>query len=227
MAVYNGTFADGFLLYKAPFRETESLCELFLAKIGKIRCRISGTPPQAYQPFELKLTKRRGFFSASDFRYIGPTLVKDHNAMLMGMYVNEVLVKVADYEIANHDLFAAYTTTLAYLEQGIDVQLAIREFEQVLLASVGHAVDYHSTTYNDKIDPLSSYNYRAQHGFVEDADGRYRGELINYVANKEFDQKGVLAIARECQQLELDALIGEQIIHSRTWAVVKSVKNKD
>lgn len=216
--MFRSSVTEGFLLFSRPFKETDSLCELWTEKQGRVRCRIAGSPPEPYRQFEFKLSGKSGLPSVSNFRYTQPVLVETNAARLLGFYINELLYRLLPVGHGDSQLFGRYISTLLYINSGENVQAILRFFEQGVLASLGMAIDYQLDAGSLPIDPKRRYRFEAGRGFIADAYGRYSGERILAVNRQDYSLKGALSLARECQRLQIDALLAAgQPILSRQW----------
>ncbi|TCS39811.1 DNA repair protein RecO [Reinekea marinisedimentorum] len=218
--MFRSSVTEGFLLFSRPFKEDDTLCELWTEKQGRVRCRISGNPPEPYRQFEIKLSNKAGLPAVSNFRYTQPVLIDSNAARLLGFYVNELLYRLLPAGYGDSSLFGRYISTLLYLNEGENIQPVLRFFEQGVLASLGMAVDYQQDANSLPVVAGQHYRFETGRGFVADAHGRYSGERIIAVNRQDYNLKGALSLARECQRRQIDELLGGgQPILSRQWLV--------
>jgi DNA repair protein RecO (recombination protein O) len=133
------------------------------------------------------------------------------------MYVNELAYRLAPKAHMDSELYGCYMSTLIQLNMPDTVHQTLRYFEMQLLSANGSAVDFNFDASNEPIDPLKSYNFLPNSGFVQKKSGRYLGSLITSAGNLDVAVKGAMAVARECMAQQLDALLGEQPLVSRQW----------
>ena len=216
--MFRSSVTEGFILFSRPFKETETLCELWTEKRGRVRCRMTGSTPEPYRQFEIKLSGHAGMPSLTGFRYTRPVLVDTNEARLLGFYINELVYRLFPLGQVDPALFGCYISTLLYLNAGENIQPVLRFFEQRLLASLGMAIDYQLDAESLPISATQRYRFENSRGFVMDVDGRYSGERILAVSQQNYSVSGALSLARECQRSQIDQLLpGRQKILSRDW----------
>lgn len=208
---------DAFLVHSIPEKEADYICHLFTRHAGLVKCRLMKRSPEPYRPFELKLIEKDGFFTASDFRYIDALLIVENNARLLGLYVNELIYRMLPHVVPEPALYGGYMSTLLQLESGLSVQAALRFFEQKTLQAIGRSIDYFQDHNQGIIVEQGRYDFFPDRGFVKNDKGRYSGAQIGSVANQSYAVSGALSLARECQQTQIDAVLGEGVIQSRLW----------
>ena len=218
---------EALLIHAWPYRETDFLVELMTEKCGRIRCHMRNSRPEAFRPFEIKVTQAKGYFSASDFRYTQSLLIRHNEARLIGLYVNELVYRLVPTALVDESLYGSYLATLAHLEVRIRVQAALRFFEQRVLQLIGHALDYRADRNSQAIVEQQRYNFMANSGFNPSADGRYTGAQLLSVARADYDITGALTLARECQQQQIEAILQPQALFSRKWSIATPALHRE
>jgi DNA repair protein RecO (recombination protein O) len=138
-----------FVLHHRPYRETSLLVDIFAQDYGRVSLVARGVRQQKkrqhntfqlFQPILISwyghgdlVTLSQAEPSAAAYRLKG-------NASLCGFYLNELLVKLLPAHEAEPEVFAAYQTALAQLQQGDDEQIVLRLFEKRLLSHLGYGL---------------------------------------------------------------------------------------
>ncbi|MFT5007850.1 MAG: DNA repair protein RecO (recombination protein O) [Reinekea sp.] len=227
MAFARAVRTEALLIHAWPYRETDFLVELMTEKCGRIRCHMRNSRPEAFRPFEIKVTQIKGYFTTSDFRYTQALLIRHNEARLIGLYVNELVYRLVPTALPDESLYGSYLATLAHLEVRIRVQAALRFFEQRVLQLIGHALDYRTDRDSQGIVEQQSYNFIPNSGFDINPEGRYTGRQLLSVAQADYDVAGALTLARECQQQQIEAILQPQALFSRKWSIATPALHRE
>lgn len=164
----------GYILNRRPFRETSLLLDIFTEDYGRIRC-------------VARPAKKRGKIvkgNTEPFRYLHlqwigkgdvQTLVEADergrhqippSELMMGLYVNELLLLLTQQHVSQSELFSAYKYTLHKLgDIQINRQILMR-FEIYLLHFLGYPTD--STELSvEAIAKNVKYQFTSAEGFTE------------------------------------------------------------
>ena len=102
-------------------------------------------------------------FSSSGFRLTGENLI-------MGLYVNELMVRLLAKSDPLENLFGAYQSVLKDLMIGEAAQASLRKFELFLLDAMGYGINFNETSNRAQIEPNKRYEFRAGEGFIPVVD---------------------------------------------------------
>jgi DNA repair protein RecO (recombination protein O) len=227
MASARSVRTEAVLIHAWPYRETDFLVELMTEKLGRIRCQLRTNRPEAFRPFEIKITQSNGYGTAADFRYTQALLIRHNQARLIGLYVNELIYRLVPSAMADESLYGSYLATLTHLELGIRVQAALRFFEQRVLQQIGHAVDYRTDLDSQAVVAERRYNFAANRGFIAQLDGRYSGAQLLSVVRADYAIAGALTVARECQQQQIETILEPQPLFSRKWSIATQAAQRE
>jgi DNA repair protein RecO (recombination protein O) len=180
----------GYILNHRPFRDNSLLVELFTEDFGRICC--------VARPAKKRGKVLRG--SLEPFRYLQLSWIGKGDVqtlteadergrhtipaseMMMGLYINELLLLLLQQHAPQPALFSAYKYTLHKLgDPTINKQIMMR-FELYLLASLGLPVEMQS---DEAISPEMRYRFSLEEGIalasntaVESSSIIIEGELL-------------------------------------------------
>lgn len=170
-----------FVLHQRPYRETSVLLELLSAdhgRIGAIARGVRQAKPRIHAgdltPFveaNACWIARGELVTLSAIEPAGPVRTLAGPALLAGLYVNELLVRLTARGDPHPDLFARFRELLAELAGAPDapspaaLAWSLRRFERDLLASIGYAIECRSLVDDGSpLDPDADYSYDPDQG---------------------------------------------------------------
>jgi len=164
----------GYILNRRPFRDTSLLLDIFTEDFGRICC-------------VARPAKKRGKIvkgNTEPFRYLHlqwigkgdvQTLVEADergrhaippSELMMGLYLNELLLMLTQQHVSQSELFSAYKYTLHKLgDTQINRQILMR-FEVYLLHILGFPVD-NAELSQDVINQNMKYQFSSEEGLTE------------------------------------------------------------
>ena len=166
-----------FVLHAYPFSETSLVADVFSRDHGRLPLLARGARRprslmrgnlMAFAPLEL------GWFGGGEVKtlakaeWLGGMPLLSGRCLLLGYYLNELLVKLLPRDDAHPQLFDAYSDALRALSNGAEDAPELRRFEQSLLKELGYGltldVDAKS---GDKVHSEKEYIYWIERGPVE------------------------------------------------------------
>lgn len=172
--------ALAYLLHAYPFSESSLIVEAFTRDHGRMsllargarrpRSSLRGTL-LAFQPLEL------GWFGGGEVKtlakaeWLGGTPLLHGNGLLLGYYLNELLLKLLPCEDAHAVLFDAYAAALQALAGGASDAAELRRFEKSLLKELGYALSLEHDVAGRVVDAARRYHYRIEQGAVPVEEG--------------------------------------------------------
>jgi len=169
--------ATAFLLHAYPFSETSLIIEVFAREYGRMALLARGARrPRsalrgvllAFQPLEL------GWFGGGEVKtlakaeWLGGLAFLKGESLMLGYYLNELLLKLLPREDAHPALFDAYAGALAALASGKTETAELRRFEKVLLRELGYGLLLAHDAEGNGIDPERRYRYQIENGPIPD-----------------------------------------------------------
>ncbi|MBU2865105.1 DNA repair protein RecO C-terminal domain-containing protein [Reinekea forsetii] len=208
---------QGFLVHAQAIEEQHFMCALLSPTLGLIRCKFHRQHPEFFRQFEIKLKETNQFYSCHDFRYTQALLIDSSPARLYGLYLNELVYRLVPTQVDMESFFGTYISTLIQLQADNHRLANLRFFEKQLLVHIGMGIDYLMSVNGAPIHAQHRYHFEAGQGFSEQATGAFKGEAILANARSEYEVKGALATARECQHQQLLMALDNEPILSREW----------
>lgn len=171
--------AAAFLLHAYPYSETSLIVEIFARDHGRLALLARGARrPRAalrgvllsFQPLEL------GWFGSGEVKtlakaeWVGGMPLLRGEGLLLGYYLNELLLKLLPREDAHAGLFDAYAEALAALSRGATETAELRRFEKNLLKELGYGLVLDRLADGGIIDAGRRYRYQVERGAVHEEE---------------------------------------------------------
>lgn len=206
--------AAAFVLHAYPFSETSLIIEMFARDHGRLALLARGARrPRsalrgvllAFQPLEL------GWFGSGEVKtlakaeWLGGIPFLKGKGLLLGYYLNELLLKLLPREDAHAALYDAYAAALQALSEGATEAAELRRFETALLAELGYGLTLERDAEGAVVQATARYHYQIERGAVlaERAEPGGAGlamsgkTLLDMAANNYADPRTL----SECKQL--------------------------
>lgn len=227
---------NAFILHRRPYRETSQLIDLFCQDVGKVSLVYKGGRSSTRmkrgmaQPFTLLQVS---YFGRGNLKTVKSIEAQTQVVPLSGsrlyiaMYINELLYRLLQAEIACDGLFESYQKTLLAIAAQDDSQVALRNFELTLLETLGYGVNFETDIYSEElIEPGFEYQYQHQSGFfakqaIHQKQSIYNGEDIIALGDRNFSSAETLKAAKRFCRQALAHLLGEKPLHSRSLFAAK------
>ena len=166
-----------FVLHAHPFSETSLVVDVFSRDYGRLPLLARGARRprslmrgnlMAFAPLELAWFGGGEVKTLAKAEWLGGMPLLSGRCLLLGYYLNELLVKLLPRDDAHPQLFDAYSDALRALSNGAEDTPELRRFEQALLKELGYGltldVDAKS---GDKVHAEKEYIYWIERGPVE------------------------------------------------------------
>jgi DNA repair protein RecO (recombination protein O) len=225
----------GFVLHARAWRETSLLLEVLSRDHGRVglvargvRSARTRTPRALLQPLvplSLSWSGQGELATLAAVEATGSPLALGGEALLCGLYLNELVARLLPRNDPHPDVFAAYGDTLERLRTSAALSWSLRRFERDLLADLGYGmVLEHEADLDVPLDPAGDYAYRFDAGPVPwrgSADGlKLRGRaLLALAADQEPDAEDLTALRRLLRALIAHHLDGPGL---RAWSLFAS-----
>lgn len=219
-----------FVLHLRPFKETSLIVEAFSREYGRIALVARGARRprsamrgmlMAFQPLEM------GWFGQSEVRtlakveWLGGQPLLQAQSLLLGYYLNELLLKLLPRDDAHAALYDAYAEAVRSLAFGEPNEISLRRFELILLRELGYGLTLDREAGSDRpIDPQKRYAYVLERGAVplaEASDGleSFSGRALLAIAQEDFSDAGTLAECKRLMRMLIQHYLGGQALNSR------------
>lgn len=201
----------GYVLHSYPYKETSLIVDVFTVDHGRMVMVAKGAkrPGSALrgallslQPLEVIWSGRGEVRTLVQAQWRPGQSWLTGRALMCGMYLNELLIKLLPREDPHPKLFEAYAAallTLGELPEGSDQSAVLREFEVTLLAELGYGLELSvDVTTGEGLHGDRMYRYDMLRGPSEHGPGEpVSGAALLALASGRFDSPRVANEARE------------------------------
>lgn len=212
--------AAAFVLHSRPYRETSLLVDLFTLEYGRISvvargARRSGSARrftlQPFQALHVSWSGRHELKNLSQAEVPQVMASPVGNALLCGLYANELLQRLLQPADPHPHLYLYYTYLVHELQQAVDLEGALRTFERQLLEDLGYGVALSHCL------PGRYYQYDSQQGMIEvrGDNSSYTGESLLAIADDCYELADVRRAAKRLMREALAPLLGAKPLKSR------------
>ncbi len=211
-----------YVIHTRAFRETSLLVELFSKKLGRCsaiaRGTYSGKSPtrfllQPFQPLSVHLQGSTELLNLSKVERLAILPNLAGQSLVCGLYLNELLYHTLHRYDPHPELFHAYAEALGKLTAH-QSQIALREFELRLLASLGYGIHFENVHITSEF-----YRYDPQQGFLPSMHGNgfdiFPTSILLALAKNDWHFPQTLGAARLLTRIALAPLLGNKEIRSR------------
>lgn len=227
-----------YVLHTYPYSETSLVLDVFSREHGRLPLLARGARRprsalrgvlQAFQPLEI------GWFGGGEVRtlaraeWLGGTPLLGGTALLLGYYLNELLLKLLPRDDAHQRLFDDYASIMQQLarqgrEHGHTAPL-LRRFEQSLLAELGYGLSLtQEAQTGTPVQAAGRYHYRVEQGPVALAPGEAEGmpdgqvlygKTLLDMANNDYTDPRTLAEAKQLMRTLIHHHLAGKPLQSR------------
>ena len=239
---------SAFVLHRRAYGEKDLLLELWVRELGRVpamahRVRGSRGNRQAelvpYQLLELQLRGRGEVRSLQhwEIQRLSPAPVG--NDALVGLYLNELLVRLLPRQEPEVELFEHYRLLLEFLlsppspanldavaeDRGQQLEARLRAFELTLLGALGYGLDLLHTQGGMAVDSDGRYVVDLQGGVRALPDGPWSGRVLQSLAALQQGtsaNQSALELRRQQRQLLrslLSELLGDRPLAA--WGMIR------
>jgi len=213
-----------YILHSRKYRDTSLILEMFTQNEGRVaavqrggRSKKSG----AVQPFTPLLVSYVGKGELKTISKLdaGAMHYLTGDRLLLGMYANELLVRLLGKFEKVAGLFSAYQSLLLTLVADDHYQIQLRRFELRLLDELGYGISFGiEASSGDFIEPDKFYRFVPDEGFREllaETDSSYAGHHLLAIADDDLGSDAVEAAARRIARQAIARLLGDKPLKSR------------
>jgi DNA repair protein RecO (recombination protein O) len=221
--------AAAFLLHARPFSESSLVLDVFARNHGRLALLARGArrPRSAlrgvligFQPLELGWFGGGGVKTLAKAEWIGGLPLLTGKCLLLGYYLNELLLKLMPREDAHPLLFDAYASALVALAGGAEESAELRRFEKTLLRELGYglALDREAGS-GTPVQRDQRYVYQIESGAVKATDEvagpTLSGKTLLDLAADDYRDPRTLAESKLLMRQLMTHYLGGQALQSR------------
>jgi DNA repair protein RecO (recombination protein O) len=227
-----------YILHTRAYRDTSLLLDIFSQEHGRIslvargakglRSRFKGVL-QAFCPLLISWQGKTELMTLTSAEFNGVAQSLQGGALICGLYLNELLVRLLHRYDPHPRLFQVYQETLAglqacYVDSSHDLQRLLRLFEKRLLSELGYALQLDCEGQDHlKIKPEQYYYFDPINGLfsavqthgVDSTKHLFLGESLLALNVERLDEKNTLRDAKRLLRMALAQLLGSKPLRSR------------
>ena len=221
--------AAAFLLHAHPYSETSLILDVFARAHGRLALLARGArrPRSAlrgvllgFQPLELSWFGGGEVKTLAKAEWLGGLPLLTGKCLLLGYYLNELLLKLLPREDAHAVLYDAYAEALGALSRGAAEAAELRRFEKTLLRELGYglALDREAGS-GEPVRPDGQYIYQVERGAVASAGDEgvptISGKTLLDLARDDYGDPRTLAESKVLMRQLVAHYLGGQPLQSR------------
>jgi DNA repair protein RecO (recombination protein O) len=214
-----------YILHARKYRDTSLILELFTETEGRVAAVQRGARGKkqtgTVQPFTPLLVSYLGKGELKTIAKVdaGAMYYLSGDRLLLGMYVNELLMRLLGKFEKAPGLFLAYQNLLLSLVGSDDYQRRLRQFELRLLDDLGYGISFAiDAASGDFVSPDKFYRFVPDEGFREllsQTSQSFSGSHLLAIADGDLNTEEVEATARKVARLAIARLLGDKPLKSR------------
>jgi DNA repair protein RecO (recombination protein O) len=228
-------FLSCWLLHSRPYRDSSLLLDFFTEPQGRVSAIARGVRTaktgaasgrrsllQPLTPLQVSLSGRGELRALGQVEARGVGLALRGEHLLSALYVNELLVRLLPAHEQEAALFSEYGKLLHGLQQSADIEPMLRNFELLLLESLGYGLQLgHEVHSGDLITASSYYALHPDGGFVAQIplsaqEALYAGGDLLNIAKRDFGSADTRKAAKHLLRQVLQQHLGSRPLMSRS-----------
>lgn len=213
-----------YILHARKYRDTSLILELFTQQEGRVAAVQRGGRSKktgAVQPFTPLLVSYVGKGELKSIAKLdaGAMHYLTGDRLLLGMYANELLMRLLGKFEKVPGIFSAYQSLLLTLVAADRYQVQLRRFEFRLLDELGYGISFGVDALSgDLVAPEKFYRFVPDEGFrvlSAETDSSYAGHHLLAIADDDLEVEAVEAAARKISRQAIARLLGDKPLKSR------------
>lgn len=214
-----------YILQHRDYRESSLIIEAFTRDFGRLSLLAKGVRKaksksqgllQPFIPLRLSFIGKTELKTLTDVELAHPFQPLSGLALYCGFYINELIEAFLHKDDPHPELFADYCQSLADLQQNVQLEAVLRNFELNLIEKSGYGLQLaYDADQGKPIDPSKKYHLDAELSPLEAEDGHYRGKTLQAIQARNFNDQEVLTEAKVLMRHVLDQLLHGKPLNSR------------
>ncbi len=223
-----------YVLHTRPFQNTSFLVDFFTLDYGRVRAVAKGARReksryrsllQLFQPLLASFSGRSELKTLTNLECNLAPIRLHGNRMFSGLYINELLTRLLHKQEEHRDLYRAYQNALVRLQSDTELETVLREFELIVLAELGYAINLEEDCASHKpITEKENYLFNPDLGlqsaqgqeFMLPAESLYPGSHLIALRKLDLQEPAIAKTAKRLLRTALLAHLGDKPLHSRT-----------
>ncbi|MDT8429458.1 MAG: DNA repair protein RecO [Pseudomonadales bacterium] len=221
-----------YVIHTQPFQNSSLLVDIFTLDFGRIKAVAKGARKpgsksrsrlQPFQPLLVSLLGRNELKTLIGAEISTPLPLLTGMKLFSGLYINELLVRMLQFNESHQALYQAYQQALLQFHGDWSLQTILRRFELQLLEELGYGIDlYHDCLSQAEIIAEAQYLFHPESGLEQLPSGLkqhpleiYRGHEIIALRELRLDDKGASLAAKRLLRAALEPHLGNKPLSSR------------
>ena len=148
----------------------------WLRVVARLSTRFMGVPVEPFMPVRLSCRGTGAMPGIRAYEVLARSKLRDARAQMLGMYLNELVMKMMAPQVPCAELFHAYENSLSRIGKNPDDEWSLRRFEVAVLEAAGHGLNLAHDTEGHALEAGQHYAYDPENGARPCAPG---GEAID------------------------------------------------
>ncbi|MGI9291173.1 MAG: DNA repair protein RecO [Gammaproteobacteria bacterium] len=231
--VHRVDLEPAYILHSRAYRETSQILEVFTVSHGRLALIAKGARrPKSplrgllnpFQALRLSWSGRGEMQTLREAETVGPVDEVRSSVVMSCFYINELILKLLERADPHPDLFAHYSSLIAALKTGDDIEPLLRVFELQLLGEIGYEpVLLHEAASHDPVEDEHLYEFIPDYGVQRFVSGRqdhavFMGKTLRAVSRHDLSDADVLREAKQLLRLILNHHLGNRALQTRRVA---------
>lgn len=215
-----------YVLHRRPYGETSLLVDLFARGAGRLRAVARGARRlRVGQPFTELAVAWSGRGALKTLTRVeaiaGQPPLPAARTLYLGLYVNELLLRLLPEGDPHPNLYPRYRALLAELAAGVAEEPPLRRFELALMGELGYGVDLGYSADGEPIDPDAGYRFVGGTGLIRAAalpaseSEPLHGAHLLAIAADDYREPAVCRCAKRLLRAALAEHLGPRPLRSR------------
>jgi DNA repair protein RecO (recombination protein O) len=223
--------AQGYLLHTYPYSETSLILDVFSRDHGRLPLLARGArrPRSALRGVLLGFQRLElGWFGGGEVKtlakaeWFGGTPLLKGRCLLLGYYLNELLLKLLPREDPHPALFDTYVEAVAALAHGAGDAPELRRFEKSLLKEIGYGLTLEQDANGQAVSVDRQYSYLVERGLVladrvdrNEGGHIFSGKTLLDLAADDYSDPRTLSESKLLMRQLVSHQLGGQALQSR------------
>lgn len=214
-----------FLLHSRNYRDTSVIADLWTPEYGRLSVlakgarRRKGGKKHLLVPFTPLLISCRGKGELKTLTHIelaAKSVSLQQTMLFSGFYLNELLLRLLPIADPHALLFSRYGEIIESLQQDIELEPCLRQFEWFLLQQLGYELNFSiDALLQQPVIASQHYQLDVNRGFVACGEGGYQGANLLAIAAADYSLTTTRQVAKQVARQALQALLGSKPLNSR------------
>lgn len=229
-----------FVLHTRAYRETSELVDLFCRGSGRFRAVARGArggrgaPLRPFAPLAVAWRGRGELKTLTTTDYVGIPALWSGEKLYLGMYLNELLIRLLPEDCADEALFDHYRRLMAHLPLTDDTEPLLRVFELALLEAMGYGLDLRfESDHGEPVSPGQWFHFRPGDGLIRlgpgdtvSAERHFSGHQLLGIVESRYDDPMVRRGAKRLLRQALQVHLGDRPLYSRELFITSTAQTK-